>query len=230
MSSLAIIPARGGSKRLKKKNIIDFHGAPIISYTINSALKSNCFDRVVISTDDQEIYNIASKYHDDVVFRPKGLATDKSTVNDVCDNFLKCELEKNIKYNFLTVLYPTAPMRTSKDIKCTLDKLTIERYTSSLAVTTFSQNVHSAFTLSNGQSKKIFPKLFDLRSSDVPTYYVDNGSTYCINIKSFIKTKNLISKNPGLYIMPPERSIDIDTYYQLEMARYFYKKKQSSKL
>ena len=224
MSSLAIIPARGGSKRLKKKNIIEFHGAPIISYTINSAIKSNCFDRVVISTDDQEIYDISSKYHDDVVFRPKKLATDKSTVNDVCYNFLKCELEKNIKYNFLTVLYPTAPMRTSKDIKSTLDKLTIEQYTSSLAVTTFTHPVHQAFIISNGQSKKLFPKLFNLRESDVKTYYVDNGSTYCVNVKSFLKTKNIITKKLGLYIMPPERSIDIDTPHQLEMARYFYKK------
>tara|TARA_Y100000768_G_scaffold302319_1_gene236188 strand:- start:25841 stop:26515 length:675 start_codon:yes stop_codon:yes gene_type:complete len=224
MGSLAIIPARGGSKRLKKKNIIEFHGAPIISYTINSALKSNCFDRIVISTDDQEIYDISSKYHDDVVFRPKKLATDKSTVNDVCYNFLKCELKKNIKYNFLTVLYPTAPMRTSKDIKGTLDKLTIERYTSSLAVTTFSHPVHQAFIIRNGQSKKLFPKLFNLRESKVPNYYVDNGSTYSVNVKSFIKTKNIITKKPGLYIMPPERSIDIDTPNQLEMARYFYKK------
>ena len=224
MGSLAIIPARGGSKRLKKKNIIEFHGAPIISYTINSALKSNCFDRVVISTDNQEIYDISSKYHDDVVFRPKKLATDKSTVNDVCYNFIKCELEKNIKYNFLTVLYPTAPMRTSKDIKNTLDKLTIERYTSSLAVTTFSHPVHQAFMISNGQPKKLFPKLFNLRENDVPKYYVDNGSTYCVNVKSFIKTKNIITKKPGLYIMPPERSIDIDTANHLEMARYFYKK------
>ncbi len=224
MSSIAIIPARGGSKRLKKKNIIEFHGAPIISYTINSAIKSNCFDRVVISTDDQEIYDISSKYHDDVVFRPKKLATDKSTVNDVCYNFLKCELEKNIKYNFLTVLYPTAPMRTSKDIKSTLDKLTIEQYTSSLAVTTFTHPVNQAFIISNGQSKKLFPKLFNLRESDVKTFYVDNGSTYCVNVKSFLKTKNIITKKLGLYIMPPERSIDIDTPHQLEMARYFYKK------
>ena len=115
-------------------------------------------------------------------------------------------------------------MRTSKDIKSTLDKLTIEQYTSSLAVTTFTHPVHQAIVISNGQSKKLFPKLFNLRESDVPTYYVDNGSTYCVNVKSFIKTKNIITKKPGLYIMPPERSIDIDTPYQLEMARYFYKK------
>ena len=110
-------------------------------------------------------------------------------MNDVCYNFLKCELEKNIKYNFLTVLYPTAPMRTSKDIKSTLDKLTIEQYTSSLAATTFTHPVHQAFIISNGQSKKLFPKLFNLRESDVKTYYVDNGSTYCVNVKSFLKRK-----------------------------------------
>ena len=70
----------------------------------------------------------------------------------------------------------------------------------------------------------LFPKLFNLRENDVPKYYVDNGSTYCVNVKSFIKTKNIITKKPGLYIMPPERSIDIDTVNHLEMARYFYKK------
>ena len=89
MTSLAIIPARGGSKRLKRKNIIDFHGEPIISYTIRAALKSGCFDRVVVSTDDKEIFKISSKYHNDIVIRPKAFSTDKSTVNEVCVNFFK---------------------------------------------------------------------------------------------------------------------------------------------
>ena len=229
MTSLAIIPARGGSKRLKRKNIVDFHGEPIISYTIRAALKSGCFDRVVVSTDDKEIFKISSKYHNDIVIRPKRFSNDKSTVNEVCDNFLKNEIKKKRKYQFLTVLYPTAPMRTSNDIKNVLNKIRIEGFLSSLAVTTFSLPVHQALVLENGQAKKVFPKKFNLRENDIPTYYVDNGSTYSVIVEDFIKKRNLITKNPGLYFMPPERSVDIDTSYQLELAKYLYNKYHNKK-
>ena len=189
MRSLAIIPARGGSKRLKRKNIIDFYGYPIISYTIKAALNSKCFDRVVISTDDQEISEISSKYHDDIVIRSKNLATDKSTVNEVCDNFLQNEFKNKIKYDYLTVLYPTAPLRTSTDIENVLNKLILENFSSSLAVTSFSLPVHQALIIKNGNTKKVFPELFDLREDRVPKYYVDNGSTYSVKVENFVRTK-----------------------------------------
>ena len=222
MRSLAIIPARGGSKRLKKKNIIDFHGSPIISYTINAALKSGCFDRVVISTDNQEIFKISSKYHHDVVFRPKALATDKSSVVDVCYDFLRGEFKNNNTYDFLTILYPTAPMRTSKDIVGVFNKLLNGRYSSSLAVTTYSLPVHQALTLKDRYAKKVFPKIYNLREKNVSKYYVDNGSTYSTVVKNFTKKKDIITNKLGLYVMPPERSIDIDTAFQLKLARYLY--------
>jgi len=225
MNSLAIIPARGGSKRLYKKNIIDFDGKPIIYYTINAALKSNCFDRIVISTDDDEIFKISSKYHNDVVMRPKKLATDKSTVVDVCKDFLNSEIKKNVNYDFLTVLYPTAPMRNSKDIKSVFNKLLVDRYTSSLAVTNFSLPIHQALVIKNRKVKKVFPKIYDLREKKVPKYYVDNGSTYSIRVKNFLKYSDFITKNLGIHIMPPERSVDIDTSFQLDLAKFFFKKK-----
>ena len=78
-------------------------------------------------------------------------------------------------------------------------------------------------------NQKSFPKKFNLRENDVPTYYVDNGSTYSVIVKDFIKYRNLITKNPGLYFMPPERSVDIDTSYQLELAKYLYKKYKNKK-
>ena len=224
MRSVAIIPARGGSKRLKKKNIIDFHGKPIIFYTINAALKANCFDRIVISTDDEEIFRISSSYHSDVVHRPLELATDQSSVADVCDNFLLSELDKKISYDYLTVLYPTAPMRTSEDIKSVQNKLLKEGYSSGLAVTAFSLPVHQAMILENGRGKKVFPDIFNQRESEVPKYYVDNGSTYSVKVDNFLENKKLITNNVGLHVMSQDRSIDIDTDYQLELARYLYKK------
>ncbi len=224
MSSLAIIPARGGSKRLKRKNILDFHGLPIISYTIKAALNSSCFDRIVVTTDDKEIFEISSNFHNDVVLRPKNLAGDDITIVDVCDNFLKKELTENKKsYDFLTVLYPTAPMRTSQDIINVVNNLE-KGYTSSLAVTTFSLPVHQALIIENGKTKKIFPEIYDYNDNKIPKYYVDNGSTYSIYVKEFNNKKNLITDNLGLHIMPPERSIDIDTSFQLDLARYLYKK------
>lgn len=224
MHSLAIIPARGGSKRLKKKNIIDFDGRPIISYTIEAAVKSNCFDRIVISTDDDEIFKISSEYHDDVVIRPSELATDESRIVDVCDEFLRSEIIKGKHYNILTVLYPTAPMRTSKDIKKVFEKISKNQFTSSIAVTTFSLPVHQALILDKDKCKMVFPDKFFLRNNEVPKYYVDNGSTYSIKVENFLKTKKLITDKLGIYEMPQERSIDIDNNFQLEIAKFLYKK------
>ena len=124
----------------------------------------------------------------------------------------------------MTVLYPTAPMRSSNDIINVLNKVLIDGYSSSLAATTFSLPVHQALILENNNTKKVFPKLYNLREEKAPKYYVDNGSTYSINIKNFMKSKNLVTKNLGIYIMPPERSIDIDTSFQYELAKYFFKR------
>lgn len=221
MSTLAIIPARGGSKRLPRKNIIDFHGCPIIAYTIKAALDSRCFDRVVVSTDDMEIAEISARYHSDVVMRPAHLATDESRVVDVCQDFLNAELKLCRRYDVLTVLYATAPLRTAKDIQDVLSLVVDGKHQSAMAVTTYRLPIHQALRLTGLGVEKVFPDLFYKRADEVPEFCVDNGSTYAVKTDYFLCNKQLVSPDVAIHLMPQERSVDIDTQEDYLMAEYY---------
>src|SRR3990167_6850433 len=150
MTRVALIPARGGSKRLPRKNTIDFLGKPIISYTIEAALASHLFDRVIVSTEDDTIAEIAAQYHAEVNRRPENLATDQSTVVDVCVDFLSKESKLNHPITTLVVLYATAPMRTVEDIKAVVALLS-DKCDFALAVTPFSWPVHQVLKFNEGR-------------------------------------------------------------------------------
>ena len=112
---LALIPARGGSKRIPAKNIKSFYNKPLIAYSIETAIKSGLFDRIVVSTDDNEIAEIAIKYGAEVPFiRPKNLSDDFATTQDVIDHALDFFSKKSEKYNYLCTIYATAPFLKSK--------------------------------------------------------------------------------------------------------------------
>ena len=112
--TLAVIPARGGSKRLPRKNIVDFFGKPIIAYTIEAALGSGCFSRVLVSTEDSEISDIAIQHGAEVADRPADLAGDSATVVDVCVDILNREAAAGKEYDVLCCLYPAAPHSRGK--------------------------------------------------------------------------------------------------------------------
>ena len=113
---IAVIPARGGSKRLPRKNILDFCGQPLIAYSIKAALASKLFQRVVVSTEDDEISAVAKSFGAEVAKRPHGLAMDTSSVLDVCLDLLDRESKQGRKYSVLCCLYATSPLRTVNDI------------------------------------------------------------------------------------------------------------------
>ncbi len=205
---LAIIPARKGSKRLKNKNIVRFLGAPMISHTIKHAIKSKYISKLIVSTDCPKIEKISKKLNVEVKKRKKNLATDKSTVNQVCFDLLKNEYKD--KFDVVCVLYPTAPLRNTKDINGTIEKLIKSKANFSMAITKFVQLPFKAMNYKNKWLKIIFPKLVEKKSSQFEQFYAGNGSIYCARIKNYLKEKTFYGKKLVGYYMPTYKSIDID--------------------
>ena len=221
MKNIAIIPARGGSKRLPRKNIIDFKGKPIICWTIESALKSNIFDEVIVSTEDDEIASIALKCGAKVEYRENSLAQDNSTVNEVLLSVLNKKQVESQLPDIFCCLYATSPLRNSKDIKNTVNLVADGFCQQSIAVTEFDLPVHQAMKLSDSKLlTPLFPKLINKRESEVERIVVDNGSTYVSTVELFLKTKNLLFEGVLGYMMPRVRSVDIDEFDDLEVALF----------
>ena len=173
---VAIIPARGGSKRIPKKNIKLFDGKPLISYGINAALETKLFDRVLVSTDDAEIASIAEKYGAEAPFlRPTQLADDHCVLDEVIKHALDWLEEKmNRSYRYCCMIYATAPFVTSKNITMGLEKLIHENADAAISVATSPFPAQRAYKINNrGNLKSIWPKHFNTRSQDLPSSYFD---------------------------------------------------------
>lgn len=212
-SRIAIIPARGGSKRLAKKNILNIKNKPIIAWTIEEALKSNLFEKVFVSTDSIEIASIASDYGANILNRPDFLATDSSKVVEVCEWHLKKFHEKQIFYDEIFCLLATAPLRNANDLKAIAKILDSDlKINAVMAVTNFFFSPHEAIKINkNGFIEPYWPKLIEKKSNELDPFFIDNGSTYALRVDAFLKEKSFYLKE-GLvpYFMQKNRSIDID--------------------
>lgn len=208
--TIAIIPARKGSKRLKNKNILKFLGLPLIVHTIKSAVKSKVFDEIVVSTDSKKIKNISKKFPVIIHDRPKNLATDKSTINQVCKFIINDYKKKKINLEYICVLYPTAPLRNSLDIRNTM-KLLNKNNKFAIGVTSFDHYPHHALILKEKTLVPVWKKLINKKVFKNNKFFVDNGSIYAAEVKSFIKYNSFIGPKLKGYFMPRLRSIDIDT-------------------
>lgn len=219
MNAVALIPARGGSKRLPRKNVIDFLGRPIIAYTIEAAQESGCFERVVVSTEDEEIAAVARQAGAMVDRRPKHLATDAAIVVDVCLDFLDRERQSKRDWPALCCLYATAPLRNAADIRATMRLLEPGQCDFAMAVTVFDLQPHIALkSAPDGTLTPMWPELLTLRASDLPALRVGNGSTYGVNVEAFRRARSFYGPRMRGYEMPRGRSVDIDTAYDLELA------------
>ncbi len=214
MKRIALIPARGGSKRLPRKNIIDFLGKPIIAYTITAALETELFDRVVVSTEDEEISDVSRKHGAEIDRRRPELATDQSTVVDVCVDFIH---RQTTPIDVLAVLYATAPLRNADDIKNVVHLLSSHVHFG-MAVTKSAPSAHQTLRWNNGDVTPLFPEWVNLKSSDVETLVIDNGSTYAVRVPTFLEQKSFYGHPLKGYLMPNERSVDIDTPDDLARA------------
>ncbi len=221
--TLCIIPARGGSKRFAKKNIAQIANKPLICWTIEAALKSKSFERIIVSTDCKEIAEISKKSGALVPnLRPSELAEDTTTTIDVIDYCLKQEKLIGFNYENFALLQPTSPLRTKSDINNALDLFFKKNACSVVSVTTINHPIEWCNTLPKDQNMLNFLKSQNInkRSQDFSQNYILNGAIYIYKTKRFLEEKKIIfnNKNSYAFIMPSKRSIDIDTKEDAKLA------------
>ncbi len=224
---LAIIPARGGSKRLPRKNILDLAGKPLIAWTIEAALKSMYIDRVVVSTDNDEIASISKKHGADVPFmRPAEMALDETTSIDTVLHTINTLESLGDKYDVMILLQPTSPLREVSDIDNSIFQLYERGDKSVVSVCEVEHSPLWANTLPEDHSMDDFlsDEVINRRSQDFPVYYRLNGALYVVCIKILLTMREptlLLKESCSAYIMPKERSIDVDTKLDLLYARFY---------
>jgi pseudaminic acid cytidylyltransferase len=216
---LAIIPARSGSKRLERKNVRDFHGAPILHYTIKAAIDTNCFTKIIISSDSSEILDLASNFPVSLHQRSTSLSSDAARIVDVCLEIISEERDQGNDYDQICVLYATAPMRTAHDIQAVLSLLDLSECNFAIAATHFSHYPFQALKILNKNFvKPMWPELSTKRADQIGELIAGNGSTYAAKIKAFEDNKEFYGPNMRYYLMPKIRSIDIDTIDDWKLA------------
>lgn len=229
MKCLAIIPARGGSKRIPKKNIKQFLGKPIIAYSIEAALKSNLFDEVMVSTDDAEIAKIAKAYGAQVpFFRSEKNADDFATTADVLIEVIQAYKQNGQLYDSICCLYSTAPFVSSEKLKKGYDLLQNQDYSTVVPVVKFSFPIQRALQLNeNNKIHFYFPKHQLTRSQDLAESFHDTGQFYWLNVERFSASQKIWTDNTGAIILSEKEVQDIDTLEDWEIAEYKFKQIQN---
>lgn len=223
MKIVAIITARGGSKGLPRKNLLDLNGKPLIAHTIDAALKSTIFSKIVVTTDDDEIKKVSLNYDAQVIDRPKELATDTASSLDVIQHALTVLQEDNFS-NFM-LLQPTSPLRNATHIQEAVAKYTEENAKSLVSVT---ETEHTPYKLLVESDNGIMPlfsnEYLTMPRQKLPTTYRINGAIYISNVSSFLETKDLFQEPLTIYQMNQQESIDIDTKVDLDNCENILKK------
>ena len=210
---IALIPARGGSKGIEKKNIYPLGGKPLISWTIQSALKSDYIKNIFVSSDDISILDIAKKEGVDCINRPSHLAEDSSSMESVIlDSFEQIQ-QRDIEFKYLILLQPTSPLRNSIDIKLACDKYLQSKADSLISVTKTDSSILKSFiTNKDGFLESSFKnKFYSMNRQELPLVYKPNGAIYIIDKKQFIENPSFLQNKPAMFEMEANKSIDIDS-------------------
>ena len=223
MEAIAIIPARGGSKRIPKKNIKDFFDKPLIAYSIEVALKSNLFTKVIVSTDDETIAEIAKKYGAEVPFlRPKGLSDDFTGTQDVVNHAIKFLKNKGESYQYVCTIYATAPLLQKEYLIEGYEKLINSNAHIAFSATSMPFPIQRTFKLTSDERCQMFtPEHLNTRSQDLEEAYQDAGQFYWENLK--IPFNDIIFGKDSIPIILPRHLVqDIDTLEDWERAEKLY--------
>ncbi len=230
---LAYIPARSGSKGIKDKNIIDLCGKPLIAYTIEAARQSKYIDRLIVSTDSAEYASVARKYGAEVPFlRPVELATDTSPEMHTTLHLMEwLEKEGLAAFDIIIRLQGTSPLRTAKDIDGALTLFFHKNADTIIGVCEARTTPLAMNTLPADHSMHDFiPEWIKNKNrQELPTYYQLNGAIFIANWKFIREQKSWFSGKSYAYIMPQERSVDIDNPLDLEFAKFLLENKLKSK-
>jgi len=223
--NLCVIPARGGSKRIPRKNIKLFHGKPIIAYSIEAALKSNCFDKVIVSTDDDEIAEISQQYGAEIPFmRPKELADDYAGTIPVINHAINWFVEQNETPEYVCCIYATAPLIQVDSIQKSYDLMQKEQAEYCFTATSFPFPIQRAIKIqANKRLAMFYPEHFNTRSQDLEEAYHDAGQFYWGKSEAFLQEKPLFSEVAVPYLLPRNLVQDIDTLEDWEQAEALFK-------
>ncbi len=225
MKKLAIITARGGSKRIPRKNIKDFLGKPIIAYSIETALKSELFDEVMVSTEDEEIAEVAKKYGAIVpFFRSHKNADDFSGTTDVLIEVINEYQKQRKEFDFCCGIYPTAPFITPKKLNEAFELLIAKNFDVVFPVSEFSSPIQRALKKDElGKIVMFEPQNLVKRSQDLEKAYFDAGQFYFCKTNSLLEKKQLWTDNTGVIVLPPLQVQDIDNQQDWKMAEFKYR-------
>lgn len=223
-NSVAIITARGGSKRIPRKNIKLFLGQPIIKYSINAALEANCFDEVMVSTDDKEIAELVKESGAKVPFyRSEATSGDHATTADVIREVLLEYKKLGMEFEYFCCVYPTAPFVTAEKLKEAMKILTEIEADSVFPVTRFSYPIQRGLKIENGLVKMIWPENLSARSQDLTPSYHDVGQFYFMKTESFWAQNKLFAEKSVPLIIDEMEVQDIDNEEDWKLAELKYK-------
>lgn len=225
MSCLAIIPARSGSKGLKDKNIKLLNGKPLMAYSIEEAIKSKVFEKIIVSTDSQAYAEIAKEYGAEVPFlRPSHLAEDATATNDVIADLLERLSALGQVFKYFMILQPTSPLRTSDDI---INAVKLMNDKNANAVVSLCEVDHSPlYTGKVPEDLRIdgfIKKDISSRRQELPQYFRINGAIYLAKADYFMEYCDLYRDRCYAYVMDKKRSIDIDDEFDFKMAEFILK-------
>lgn len=226
MKNIAIIPARSGSKGLKDKNIRLVNGKPLMAHTIEAAIKSKCFDVVMVSTDSKKYAKIAKEYGAEVPFlRSDDNSQDTASPWEVVKEVLLQYQKLGKEFDTFALLQPTSPLRTEKDIKNAYKELKEKKANAVVSMCELECSMHLVNTLPKSLSMKGFisDKQYNKRRQDIKTYYHFNGAIYISKVKSFMKHMNIYNDKCYAYIMDRKDSFDIDEELDIKIVEALIK-------
>jgi pseudaminic acid cytidylyltransferase len=219
---VAIIPARGGSKRIPRKNIKEFFGKPMIAWSIEAAKKSGVFDRIIVSTDDEEIASVARMWGAEVPFmRPAQLSDDHTATIPVITHAVKWLIAQGEELDSVCCIYATAPFIMEQDIQAGLEKLNSAEWDYCFSATEYSAPIFRSFKkMETGGVEMFYPEEFNSRSQDLPKALHDAGQFYWGTVGAWLNNEVFFCKSSSLIEIPRWRVQDIDTendWYRAEL-------------
>ncbi len=224
MSCVAIITARGGSRRIPGKNIREFCGKPIIAYSIEAAIESGVFDEVMVSTDSDEIARIAEEYGASVPFkRSAGNAGDTASTADVIKEVLTDYRKAGKEFDSFVCLYPTAPFITAERLKEAADLLSSSGADAVVPIVRYSFPVQRSFIIEDGRIAYRWPEYRSARSQDLTPFYHDCGQFYFVRTDAFDREGTVVPANTAPMVLPETQVQDIDNPEDWSIAEMKYR-------
>ncbi|MCL6415601.1 acylneuraminate cytidylyltransferase family protein [Aestuariirhabdus sp. Z084] len=229
IKALAIIPARGGSKGIPRKNIVPLAGKPLMLWTIEACLQSPYIRKTVVSSDDKEILSVAKQARVDALSRPAELAADETLTIPVISHVVDQLGESIDDYNYLVLMQPTSPLRTAQHLDMAFDQLLEVGASSLISVVGAEHSPLKSFVLENGTLKGIVNDSYPfMRRQDLPKTFLANGAIYIVDLKAFMCGRSLLTDFCIPFEMSKENSIDIDTVADLDRANEIISRKKLS--